>query len=67
MNLILQAVIVIWLLCVVPFAMGLLLENISDKKSISVPQTFAFGYIGMFALFFIECASAIYMNRELHI
>lgn len=67
MNLILQAVIVIWLLCVVPFAMGLLLENISDKKSISVPQTFTFGYIGMFALFFIECVSAIYMNRELHI
>ena len=64
MNLILQAVIVIWLLCVVPFAMGLLLENISDKKSISVPQTFTFGYIGMFALFFIECAFAIYMNRE---
>lgn len=67
MNLILQAVITIWLLCVVPFLVGLLLEKTVIKENIGLTECMAFGMLGECSLFLIISVPMIQLKQSLHL
>ena len=67
MNLILQAAITIWLLCVVPFAVGLLLEKTVIKENIGLAECMAFGMLGECSLFLIIAVPMIQLKQSLHL
>ncbi len=66
MNLILQVVIAIWLLCVVPFALGLLLEKTVIKEKYGLAECMTYGMIGVCSLFLIIAVPMIRSMKTLH-
>ena len=67
MNLILQAAIIIWFLCIVPFAVGLLLEKTVIKENISLAECMTLGLLSLCSLFMMASVPLIQLKQTLRL